>query len=137
MRQGGAAGSHNVDSMSLNIPAARNTIIKFLVQVFALNPKHTLTAFGQTETKGKGLDPELRTAEQLKYDAPLLLLQIHVSYSLNTLKGVLQGIIYGSIAGVGKGDTRSSDYSSCRDIVGITGPNKPIIEKHVEKTPVE
>ena len=36
----------------------------------------------------------------------------HMSYSLNSLKGVTYGIIYGTIIGVTKGDTRSLDYSS-------------------------
>ena len=32
-----------------------------------------------------------------------------MSYSLNSLKGVIKGIIYGTIMGVIKGDTRSLD----------------------------
>ena len=35
-----------------------------------------------------------------------------MSYSLNSLKGVIQGIIYGTTIGVIKGDSRSLDYSS-------------------------
>ena len=35
-----------------------------------------------------------------------------MSYSLNSLKGVISGIIYGSIIGFNKGDTRSLDYGS-------------------------
>ena len=34
-----------------------------------------------------------------------------MSYSLNSLKGVIQGILYGTIIGVIQGDTRSLDYS--------------------------
>ena len=35
----------------------------------------------------------------------------HVSYSLNSLKrGYICGILYGTIIGVFRGDTRSSDY---------------------------
>ena len=37
-----------------------------------------------------------------------------MSYSLNSLKGVIWGIIYGTIIGAIKGDTRSLDYSSYR-----------------------
>ena len=40
--------------------------------------------------------------------------ECHMSYSLNSLKGVTYGIIYGTIIGVIKGDTRSLDYSSYR-----------------------
>ena len=36
-----------------------------------------------------------------------------MSYSLNSLKGVTEGIIYGPTIGVTKGDTRSLDCSSC------------------------
>ena len=36
-----------------------------------------------------------------------------MSYSLNSLKGVIWGIIWGTTRGVIKGDTRSLDYSSC------------------------
>ena len=36
---------------------------------------------------------------------------MHVTYSLNSLNGVIYGVIYG--IGVIKGDTRSLDYSSC------------------------
>ena len=39
----------------------------------------------------------------------------HVSYSLNSLKGVYIGDYIGTTIGVIKGDTRSLDYSSCRD----------------------
>ena len=35
----------------------------------------------------------------------------HLSYSLNSLKGVIEGIIYGTTIGVIKGDTRSLDDS--------------------------
>ena len=35
-----------------------------------------------------------------------------MSYSLNSLQGVIQGIIWGTTIGVTKGDTRSLDYSS-------------------------
>ena len=35
-----------------------------------------------------------------------------MSCSLNSLKGVVQGSIYGSTIGIIKGDTRSLDYSS-------------------------
>ena len=35
-----------------------------------------------------------------------------MSYSLNSLNGVLRGIIYGSTVGVIKGDTKTSDYGS-------------------------
>ena len=35
-----------------------------------------------------------------------------MSYSLNSLKGVIWGIILGTTIGVIKGDTRSLDYSS-------------------------
>ena len=37
-----------------------------------------------------------------------------MSYSLNSLKGVIWGIIYGTTIGVIRGDTRSLDYSSGR-----------------------
>ena len=43
--------------------------------------------------------------------------RLDVSYSLNSLEGVKQGIIRGSIIGVKKGDTRSLDYSSCKVVV--------------------
>ena len=36
-----------------------------------------------------------------------------MSHNLNSLKGVIWGIIYGTTIGVIKGDTRSLDYSSC------------------------
>ena len=36
----------------------------------------------------------------------------HMSYSPNSLKGVIWGIIYGTTIGVIKGDTRSLDCSS-------------------------
>ena len=35
-----------------------------------------------------------------------------MSSSLNSLKGVIRGIIYGTTIGVIKGDTRSLDYGS-------------------------
>ena len=35
-----------------------------------------------------------------------------MSYNLNSLKGVIWGIIYGTTIGVIKGDTRSLEYSS-------------------------
>ena len=35
-----------------------------------------------------------------------------MSYSLNSLKGVIYGIIYGTTIGLIKGDTRSLDNSS-------------------------
>ena len=35
-----------------------------------------------------------------------------MSYSLNSLKGVIQGIIMGNVIGVTKGDSRSLGYSS-------------------------
>ena len=35
-----------------------------------------------------------------------------MSYNLNSLEGVIWGIIYGTAIGVIKGDTRSLDYSS-------------------------
>ena len=37
---------------------------------------------------------------------------LYMSHSLNSLKGVYIGIIYGTTIGVIKGDTRSLDYSS-------------------------
>ena len=37
-----------------------------------------------------------------------------MSCSLNSLKGVIWGIILGTTIGLIKGDTRSLDYSSCR-----------------------
>ena len=36
----------------------------------------------------------------------------HMSYSLNSLRGVIWGIIYGTTIGVIKGDTRSLDNGS-------------------------
>ena len=36
----------------------------------------------------------------------------HMSYTLNSLKGVTWGIIYGTTIGVTKGDTRSLDNGS-------------------------
>ena len=42
-----------------------------------------------------------------------------MSYSLNSLKGVIYGIIYGTTIVVIKGDTRSLDYSSCKPL-GVT-----------------
>ena len=36
-----------------------------------------------------------------------------VSYSLNSLKGVKEGIIWGNTMGIIMGDTRNLDYSSC------------------------
>ena len=36
----------------------------------------------------------------------------HMSYSLNSLKGVISGIIQGTTIGFIKGDTRNLDYSS-------------------------
>ena len=39
-----------------------------------------------------------------------------MSYNLNSLKGVIWGIIYGTTTEVIRGDTRSLDYSSYRDI---------------------
>ena len=36
----------------------------------------------------------------------------HLSFGLNSLKGVIQGIIWGSVVGAIKGDTRSLDYGS-------------------------
>ena len=41
-----------------------------------------------------------------------------MSCSLDSLKKVIQGIIYRTIIGVTKGYTRSSDYGSCRVIPG-------------------
>ena len=41
-----------------------------------------------------------------------ILVEDHMNPSLNSLKGVLQGIIYNSTIGVIKGDTRSLDYCS-------------------------
>ena len=35
-----------------------------------------------------------------------------MSYSLNSLKGVMEGTILGTTIGLIKGDTRSLDYSS-------------------------
>ena len=49
-----------------------------------------------------------------------------MSYSLNPLKGVIQGIIHGSVIGLIKGDTRSLDYGSYKDI--------GIMEKQMETT---
>ena len=40
-------------------------------------------------------------------------MRLHVSYSLNSLKGVIQGIISKTTVGVIKGDTRSLDSGSC------------------------
>ena len=40
------------------------------------------------------------------------LAQLHLSHSLNSLKGVIQGIIYKNTLGDIKGDARSLDYSS-------------------------
>ena len=37
---------------------------------------------------------------------------MNMYYSLNSLKGVMYGIIYGASIGGTKGDARSSDYSS-------------------------
>ena len=37
---------------------------------------------------------------------------LYMSYNLNSLKGVIWGIIYGTTIGIIKGDTRSLDYSS-------------------------
>ena len=43
-----------------------------------------------------------------------------MSYSLNSLKGVIWGIIYGTTIGVIRGDTRSLDYSSYGVIKGYS-----------------
>ena len=40
------------------------------------------------------------------------MLETHMSYSLNSLKGVIFGIIQGTSLGVITGDARSLDYSS-------------------------
>ena len=51
----------------------------------------------------------------------------HVRYSLNSLKGAIQGNILGSIIGVTKGDTMSLDCVSCissfyaRSRTGVAG----------------
>ena len=37
---------------------------------------------------------------------------MHMSHSVNSIKGVRSGIIYGIIIGVIKGETRSLDYGS-------------------------
>ena len=42
----------------------------------------------------------------------LIVLYVYISYSLNSLRGVLQGMIWGTTIGERKGDTRSLDYSS-------------------------
>ena len=42
-----------------------------------------------------------------------------MSYSLQFLKGLMQGMRQGSITGVIKGDTRRLDYSSYRVYMGI------------------
>ena len=42
----------------------------------------------------------------------VLLYSYHMSYSLNSLKGVIWGTIKGTTIGVIKGDTRSLDYGS-------------------------
>ena len=38
----------------------------------------------------------------------------HLSYSLNSLNGAMQGTVYGSIIGLMKGDTRSVDHGAYR-----------------------
>ena len=48
-----------------------------------------------------------------------------MSYSLNPLKGVLWGIIHGSVIGLIKGDTRSLDYGSYGD--GLYGDAKMFV----------
>ena len=41
-----------------------------------------------------------------------------MSYNLNSLKGVLYGIIYWTTIGVFKGDARSLDFGSCNQKLG-------------------
>ena len=38
----------------------------------------------------------------------------HMSYCLNSVKGVISAILQGSFAGLNKGDTGRLDYCSCR-----------------------
>ena len=45
-----------------------------------------------------------------------------MSYSLKSLKGVMQGMRQGSIIGVIKGDTRRLDYSPYRVFIGTIFP---------------
>ena len=43
--------------------------------------------------------------------AAAMVAQLNMRYGLNSLKGVIRGVMYGSIRGVIKGDTRSLDHS--------------------------
>ena len=43
---------------------------------------------------------------------PVTVYIVYMSHNLNSLKGVIWGIIYGTTIGLIKGDTRSLDYSS-------------------------
>ena len=45
-----------------------------------------------------------------------IVVEVHVSYHLNSSKGVIYGIMYGNILGLVEGDTRSLDYSSCYEL---------------------
>ena len=42
-----------------------------------------------------------------------------MSYTLNSLRGVIWGFIWGTTIGLSKGDTRSLDYGSYGDCVGL------------------
>ena len=53
---------------------------------------------------GSGIWQTLRLSEYLPG---------YLSYSLNSLKGVIWGIVFGTITVFIKGDTRSLAYSSC------------------------
>ena len=55
-----------------------------------------------------------------------------MSCSLNSFKGSIQGIIYGSIIGVIKGDTGSLDYSSYRLKSHRPQEIPPLVARHRE-----
>ena len=52
--------------------------------------------------------------------------EVHMSHRLNSLKGVIQGILYVTTIGVTKGDTRSLGYGSSRHFSVTFGCLQPV-----------
>ena len=57
-------------------------------------------------------DPKLASEKVYAMPGMHKFFQSDMSYNLNSLKGLIWGIVYGTITGLIKGDTRSLDYSS-------------------------
>ena len=61
----------------------------------------------------------------MSHEPPEAINVAHMYYSLNSLKGVIYGIIEGTTIEVIKGDTRSLDYSSHNYIQWLRGNPAP------------